>query len=357
MPSFSRDLEESLHRTIALANQRRHEYATLEHLLLSLTEDPDARIVFKRSGADIAAIQTTVRRYIDNELGKIVWDEGDAKPTAGFQRAVQLAVLQYQTAQGRIAALAYEGTLPVAIGQDEVNGSQLLLAITYDQESYACRFLNDQGITKNSAALIVASLLSEPLSSKLSGIILECFSVAYDYQQAQIEEFKEIKPKSSPPRTKVGRAVARNKKEILLQSSAIRFMIDERIKHLKEQRPNNEASIKFNEEQIDEFEKIKFTISSLEGMISRSSEADRSEEELVSIADEIHRIIVGYIRKNGQEALHLTFKGALISLLTVVGSLCGVAPITATAMSVIVGGKVVVDGLKAVRGAPSRRRS
>ena len=76
MPSFSRQLEESLHRAVALANQRSHEYATLEHLLLSLTEDEDSIGVMKACDVDLGVLKTTLTNYVDNELQSLVVDDG-----------------------------------------------------------------------------------------------------------------------------------------------------------------------------------------------------------------------------------------------------------------------------------------
>src|SRR5688500_9371496 len=67
LPSFSRHLEESLHRAVAFANQRKHEYATLEHLLLSLIDDEDSAGVMRACDVDLAALRTTLTNYVDNE--------------------------------------------------------------------------------------------------------------------------------------------------------------------------------------------------------------------------------------------------------------------------------------------------
>ena len=98
MPSFSRQLEESLHRAVAYANQRKHEYATLEHLLLSLIDDEDATGVMNACEVELPALRTTLTNYVDNELRSLVVDDGeDAKPTAGFQRVIQRAVIHVQS--------------------------------------------------------------------------------------------------------------------------------------------------------------------------------------------------------------------------------------------------------------------
>src|SRR3954463_9743966 len=98
VPSFSRPLEESLHRAVAYANQRKHEYATLEHLLLSLVDDEEAAGVMRACDVDLNAIKKSLLNYLDTELKSLVVDDGeDAKPTAGFQRVIQRAVIHVQS--------------------------------------------------------------------------------------------------------------------------------------------------------------------------------------------------------------------------------------------------------------------
>src|SRR5260370_883407 len=82
---LSRNLEKSLHRALAYANERRHEYATLEHLLLALTEVQEAAAVFRACNVDIDRLRRDVLNYVDNELTNLVPDGSeDAKPTASF---------------------------------------------------------------------------------------------------------------------------------------------------------------------------------------------------------------------------------------------------------------------------------
>ena len=98
MPSFSQNLEESLHRAVAFANERKHEYATLEHLLLALIDDTDAAAVMKACEVDLAVLKKNLGQYVDNDLKSLVVDDGeDAKPTAGFQRVIQRAVIHVQS--------------------------------------------------------------------------------------------------------------------------------------------------------------------------------------------------------------------------------------------------------------------
>ncbi|WP_334161325.1 ATP-dependent Clp protease ATP-binding subunit ClpA [Phenylobacterium sp.] len=140
MPSFSRQLEESLHRAVAYANQRKHEYATLEHLLLSLVDDEDAAAVMRACDVDLGSLRTTLTNYVDNELRSLVVDDGeDAKPTAGFQRVIQRAVIHVQSS-----------------GREEVSGANVLVAIFSERESHAAYFLQEQDMTRYDAVNYIA---------------------------------------------------------------------------------------------------------------------------------------------------------------------------------------------------------
>jgi ATP-dependent Clp protease ATP-binding subunit ClpA len=135
MPTFSRSLEKALHRALALANERRHEYATLEHLLLSLTDDKDAAAVMKACNVDLDVLRRSLTNYIDNELGQMISGEReDSKPTAGFQRVIQRAVIHVQSS-----------------GREEVTGANVLVAIFAERESHAAYFLQEQDMTRYDA--------------------------------------------------------------------------------------------------------------------------------------------------------------------------------------------------------------
>src|SRR5579883_2023723 len=135
MPSFSRNLEQTLHRALAVANERHHEYATLEHLLLSLTEDADSAAVLRACAVDLEVLRKNLRDYIDQELDNLVTDgREDAKPTAGFQRVIQRAVIHVQSS-----------------GREEVTGANVLVAIFAERESHAAYFLQEQDMTRYDA--------------------------------------------------------------------------------------------------------------------------------------------------------------------------------------------------------------
>lgn len=135
MPSFSRSLEQALHRALALANERRHEYATLEHLLLALVDDQDAAAVMRACSVDLDLLRRNLVDYIDSELTNLVTDgRDDSKPTAGFQRVIQRAVIHVQSS-----------------GREEVTGANVLVAMFAERESHAAYFLQEQDMTRYDA--------------------------------------------------------------------------------------------------------------------------------------------------------------------------------------------------------------
>ncbi|TVR09231.1 MAG: ATP-dependent Clp protease ATP-binding subunit ClpA [Salinarimonadaceae bacterium] len=135
MPSFSRPLEQALHRALALAGERNHEYATLEHLLLALIDDQDAAAVMRACNVDIEALRRSLTEYVNSELANLVTDgRQDAKPTAGFQRVIQRAVIHVQSS-----------------GREEVTGANVLVAIFAERESHAAYFLQEQDMTRYDA--------------------------------------------------------------------------------------------------------------------------------------------------------------------------------------------------------------
>ncbi len=135
MPTFSRGLEKGLHRALAAANERNHEFATLEHLLLSLIADDDAVAVLKACEVDVPLLKENLEDYIDNDLADLIVAEGeDAKPTAGFQRVIQRSVIHVQSS-----------------GREEVTGANVLVALFAERESHAVYFLQEQDMTRYDA--------------------------------------------------------------------------------------------------------------------------------------------------------------------------------------------------------------
>ncbi len=141
MPSFSNTLEQAIHAALALANTRKHELATLEHLLLSLTDEPDAENVLKACNVDIKVLRENLERFIDNDLSTLetTIEGSEAVPTAAFQRVIQRAAIHVQSS-----------------GRTEVTGANVLVAIFAERESNAAYFLQDQDMTRYDAVNFIA---------------------------------------------------------------------------------------------------------------------------------------------------------------------------------------------------------
>ena len=137
---LSRNLEQTLHRALGLAGERRHEYATLEHLLLSLGDDADAMGVLRACGVDVDKLKRDLTEFLDKDLAGLVTERGgDPKPTAGFQRVVQRAAIHVQSS-----------------GRDEVTGANVLVALFSERESHAVYFLQLQDMTRLDAVNFIS---------------------------------------------------------------------------------------------------------------------------------------------------------------------------------------------------------
>ena len=140
MASFATELEQSLHRALRSANERRHEFATLEHLLLALCDDNDARSVLRACNVEIDQLRLQLSNYLDEDLTSLsVEEEEEAKPTAGFQRVIQRTVYHVQSS-----------------GRDEVTGANVLVAVFAERESHAVFFLQEQDMTRLDAVSYIA---------------------------------------------------------------------------------------------------------------------------------------------------------------------------------------------------------
>ncbi len=140
MPTFARELEATLHNALASASSRKHEYATLEHLLLALIDDEHASKVMISCGVDTGELRETVTHYLDTELDSLkVEGESDPSPTSGFQRVVQRAILHVQSS-----------------GRDDVTGANVLVALFSERESYAVYFLQQQDMSRLDAVSFIS---------------------------------------------------------------------------------------------------------------------------------------------------------------------------------------------------------
>ncbi len=154
MPSFTRELEKTLHNALAEAARRTHEYATLEHLLLALTSDTHALAVLKACSVDIEELQGQLARYLDTELTALKADASvDPSPTAGFQRVVQRAILHVQSS-----------------GREEVTGANVIVALFSERESHAVFFLQQQDMTRLDAVSFISHGIAKSGSSETRAV-------------------------------------------------------------------------------------------------------------------------------------------------------------------------------------------
>src|SRR3569623_1489309 len=140
MPSFARELEQTLHNALTAASSRHHEYATLEHLLLALIDDEYASKVMAACGVDLDELKEAVATYLDTELDALKTETGkDPSPTSGFQRDGQRAILHVQSS-----------------GRVEVTGANVLVALFSERESYAVYFLQQQDMSRLDAVSYIS---------------------------------------------------------------------------------------------------------------------------------------------------------------------------------------------------------
>ena len=141
MPSFSSTLENAIHEALAAANARKHELATLEHLLLALLDEPDAAKVMRACSVDLKVLRKSLVDFIEDDLSTLITDVdgSEAVPTAAFQRVIQRAAIHVRSS-----------------GRTEVTGANVLVAIFAERESNAAFFLQDQDMTRYDAVNFIA---------------------------------------------------------------------------------------------------------------------------------------------------------------------------------------------------------
>ena len=129
---IAQELEVSLHMAFVEARQKRHEFITVEHLLLALLDNPTAAEVLRACGASIDELRKGLGAHVSEQTPKIATDrEVDTQPTLGFQRVIQRAILHVQSS-----------------GKKEVTGANVLVAIFGEKDSHAVYFLQQQGVTR-----------------------------------------------------------------------------------------------------------------------------------------------------------------------------------------------------------------
>lgn len=173
MPSFSSSLEKAIHTALAQATARKHELATLEHLLLALTEEDDAARVMRACEVDLGLLRNTLIDFLDTQLESLITDvEGvEASPTTAFQRVIQRAVIHVQSS-----------------GRNEVTGANVLVAIFAERESHAAYFLQEQDMTRYDAVNFISHGIAKDTAYS------EAREVAGAENQIEYENETDTKP-------------------------------------------------------------------------------------------------------------------------------------------------------------------
>src|SRR3974390_3443133 len=129
---IAQELESSPHMCFVEARQKRHEFITVEHLLLALLDNPTAAEVLRACAANIDDLKKALAEFVNTHTPTVAGsDEIDTQPTLGFQRVIQRAILHVQSS-----------------GKKEVTGANVLVAIFGEKDSHAVYFLQQQGITR-----------------------------------------------------------------------------------------------------------------------------------------------------------------------------------------------------------------
>ena len=145
MASFSPVLEETIHKALSYASERKQELATLEHLLLALIDDKDAAAVMTACDVELEPLRADIIRYLDEDLSSLVVEDfEEARPTAGFHRVIQRAVIHVQSS-----------------GREEVTGANALIALFNERESHAVYFLQERDMTRYDAVNYISHGISK----------------------------------------------------------------------------------------------------------------------------------------------------------------------------------------------------
>ena len=133
MATFTKSLEKAIAKAFQVATEKKHQYVTLEHLLLALVDEEDAQNVMKACSVDTDLLKENLEYYIDNELDNIINSEknSDPQPTSGFQRVIQRSIVHVQSS-----------------GKSEVTGANILVSLFAERESHATYFLQEQEVTR-----------------------------------------------------------------------------------------------------------------------------------------------------------------------------------------------------------------
>ena len=128
---IAQELEVSLHMAFMEARQKRHEFITVEHLLLAMLDNPSAAEVLRACAANVEELRKLLTDFINEHTPVVSGEDVDTQPTLGFQRVIQRAILHVQSS-----------------GKKEVTGANVLVAIFGEKDSHAVYFLHQKGVTR-----------------------------------------------------------------------------------------------------------------------------------------------------------------------------------------------------------------
>ena len=149
---IAQELEVSLHMAFMEARQKRHEFITVEHLLLALVDNPSASDVLKACAADVDDLRKQLGDFVTEHTPILAGEDVDTQPTLGFQRVIQRAILHVQSS-----------------GKKEVTGANVLVAIFGEKDSHAVYFLNQKGITRLDVVNFISHGISKTQQEKSAG--------------------------------------------------------------------------------------------------------------------------------------------------------------------------------------------
>jgi ATP-dependent Clp protease ATP-binding subunit ClpA len=141
---IAQELEVSLHMAFMEARQKRHEFVTVEHLLLAMLDNPSASDVLRACAAKIDSLRKSLAEFLDQHTPLLKSDDADTQPTLGFQRVIQRAILHVQSS-----------------GKKEVTGANVLVAIFGEKDSHAVYFLHQNGVTRLDAVNYISHGISK----------------------------------------------------------------------------------------------------------------------------------------------------------------------------------------------------
>jgi ATP-dependent Clp protease ATP-binding subunit ClpA len=179
---LSKSLEMTLHRSLSIAREYKHEYATFEHLLLALIEDQDAKSVLLGCKVDIEKLTKKLKSFLKSELNALVVDHVlEVKPTAGFQRVVHRAAIHGH-----------------ATGQDNITGANVLAEFFFEHESYAVMFLKEQQLTRMDIINYLAKHSQSNIITRMQNDEIYGSDFLSEPQKTENSEVKKSPQKTQP---------------------------------------------------------------------------------------------------------------------------------------------------------------